>query len=106
MSSSESSSGVFSTTSPVSVVSNDCEEMFVSSSNKTPNFREWSPLSNLLAKIPLKAQKNYATMDLSFTCIAVDSKFLAIGTNVGLLYWYDREHDLLERLKIEVTKRF
>ena len=65
--------------------------------------REWSRQTNLLSKIPEKAQKGFATLELSLTCIGVLSDFLAVGTNVGIIYWYDRRRDTLERLKIEVS---
>jgi hypothetical protein len=68
--------------------------------------REWGPMYELLSRIPLKAQKGLATLDLKLTCVAAAAEFLAIGTNVGLVYWYNRKLDLLERLKTEVGNLF
>lgn len=64
--------------------------------------REWGPLNNLLSKIPMKAQKGLTTLDLKLTCIAVVTDYLILGTNVGLVYWYSRKTDVLDRLKANV----
>jgi hypothetical protein len=68
--------------------------------------REWGPMYELLSRIPLKAQKGLVTLDLKLTCVAAAAEFLAIGTNVGLVYWYNRKLDLLERLKTQVGNLF
>lgn len=65
--------------------------------------REWAPLTNLLGQIPLKAQRGLFTGDLNLTCIAALPNFLAIGTNHGLVYWYDRRNNELQRLRCENT---
>ena len=67
------------------------------------SLREWSQQINLLSKIPEKAQKGFMTLDLHLTCIGVISDYIALGTNVGLIYWYNRKQDSLERLKFEVS---
>lgn len=66
--------------------------------------REWSQQINLLSKIPEKAQKGFMTMDLHLTCVGVISDYIALGTNVGLIYWYNRNQDTLERFKFEVSE--
>ncbi|KAF4530166.1 hypothetical protein B566_EDAN001423 [Ephemera danica] len=63
--------------------------------------REWAPLSNLLQQIPQKAQKGLFTQDINFTCIDALPDFIAIGTNVGLVYWYNRKTKELQRLRCE-----
>jgi hypothetical protein len=65
--------------------------------------REWAPLTNLLQQIPQKAQKGLFTQDINFTCIDVLPDFIAIGTNVGLVYWYNRKTEELQRLRCEVS---
>jgi len=70
--------------------------------NPCPYLREWSPPIGLLSKIPEKAQKGFTTLDLALTCLSALPDYLAVGTNVGLIYWYDRKRDNLERLKVEV----
>ena len=64
--------------------------------------REWSPLTNLLQQIPQKAQRGLFTQDLNFTCIDVLPEFIVVGTNVGLVYWYNRRTEELQRLRCEV----
>ncbi|RLU23315.1 hypothetical protein DMN91_003519 [Ooceraea biroi] len=63
--------------------------------------REWAPLSILLQQIPAKKQNGIFMQDISFTCIAVLPEFIAIGTNHGLIYWYNREKQDLQRLRCE-----
>lgn len=61
-------------------------------------FREHSPYIQLLSKIPSRVHRGMVGYDLNLTCIAVHPKFLALGTNAGLVYWYDRGQDVLQRL--------
>ncbi|KAK0077997.1 hypothetical protein PV325_003188 [Microctonus aethiopoides] len=63
--------------------------------------REWSPLTNLLQQIPAKLQNGIFTQDIIFTCIDVLPEFIAIGTNCGIVYWFDRESGDLQRLRCE-----
>ncbi|XP_063980841.1 WD repeat-containing protein CG11141 [Diachasmimorpha longicaudata] len=65
--------------------------------------REWAPLTSLLQQIPVKLQNGIFTQDINFTCISVLPEFLAIGTNCGLVYWYNRETGDLQRLRCENT---
>ncbi|TRY79613.1 hypothetical protein TCAL_12625 [Tigriopus californicus] len=72
-------------------------------------FREHSPYIQLLSKIPSRVHRGMVGYDLNLTCIAVHPKFLALGTNAGLVYWYDRGQDILQRLwcsnrRIPITK--
>ncbi|XP_011302485.1 WD repeat-containing protein CG11141 [Fopius arisanus] len=63
--------------------------------------REWAPLTTLLQQIPVKLQSGLFTHDINFTCISALPEFLAIGTNCGLVYWYNRETGDLQRLRCE-----
>lgn len=63
--------------------------------------REWAPLAVLLQQIPAKMQNGIFTQDISFTCIDALTEFIAIGTNHGLVYWYNREKQDLQRLRCE-----
>ncbi|XP_024882624.1 WD repeat-containing protein CG11141 [Temnothorax curvispinosus] len=63
--------------------------------------REWAPLAVLLQQIPAKIQNGIFTQDISFTCIDALTEFIAIGTNHGLVYWYNREKQDLQRLRCE-----
>lgn len=66
-------------------------------------FQEWAPLTHLLQQIPLKVQKGLFSQDLSLTCVDVVSEYIALGTNLGLVYWYSRYNGDLQRLRLEVS---
>ncbi|KAG7198659.1 hypothetical protein KM043_006016 [Ampulex compressa] len=63
--------------------------------------REWAPLAMLLQQIPAKMQNGLFTHDISFTCIDAVPEFIAVGTNHGLVYWFDRQKQDLQRLRCE-----
>ncbi|XP_016920348.1 WD repeat-containing protein CG11141 [Apis cerana] len=63
--------------------------------------REWAPLALLLQQIPAKIQTGLFTHNINFTCIDAVPEFIAIGTNYGLVYWFDREKQDLQRLRCE-----
>ncbi|KAG8040699.1 hypothetical protein G9C98_002695 [Cotesia typhae] len=63
--------------------------------------REWAPLTSLLQQIPVKLQSGIFTQDINFTCIDAVPEFIAIGTNCGLVYWFDRASGDLQRLRCE-----
>lgn len=65
--------------------------------------REWSPLTNLLKKIPLKLQNGLFTQNINLTCIDVLPEFIAIGTDCGIVYWYNRDTNDMQKLKCEYT---
>lgn len=72
------------------------------SSEEEGILQEWAPLENLLQQIPVKAQKGLFTHDLNLTCVDVIPEFIAVGTNFGLVYWYDRRKGDLKKLPFEV----
>ncbi|XP_031840011.1 WD repeat-containing protein CG11141 [Nomia melanderi] len=63
--------------------------------------REWAPLAMLLQQIPAKIQNGLFTHNINFTCIDAVPEFIAIGTNHGLVYWFNREKQDLQRLRCE-----
>ncbi|XP_034196480.2 uncharacterized protein LOC117612003 isoform X1 [Osmia lignaria lignaria] len=63
--------------------------------------REWAPLAMLLEQIPAKIQTGLFTHNINFTCIDAVPEFIAIGTNYGLVYWFDRDKQDLQRLRCE-----
>lgn len=64
--------------------------------------REWSPLVNLVNKIPATVQRGLLFHDVSITCVDLIDEFVALGTNVGIVYWYNRKSGSVERLQAEV----
>lgn len=67
------------------------------------NLKEWAPLSNLLDKIPERLQKNLFYQELSITCVDVIKEFIALGTNLGIVLWYNRSNDTIQKLRTEVS---
>ncbi len=63
-----------------------------------PPFREHAPMHKLLSKIPQRVHRGVVGYDLNLTCLAAHPRFLALGANAGLVYWYDRREDRLSRL--------
>ncbi|XP_076675567.1 uncharacterized protein LOC143372851 isoform X2 [Andrena cerasifolii] len=63
--------------------------------------REWAPLAMLLQQIPAKIQNGLFTHNINFTCVDAVPEFIAIGTNHGLVYWFNREKQDLQRLRCE-----
>ncbi|KAF2882582.1 hypothetical protein ILUMI_23599 [Ignelater luminosus] len=69
----------------------------------TNTLREWAPLTDLFNRLPAKVQNGLFTYDIKLTCVDVLPEFLALGTNFGLVYWYDRKKRDLQKLRCEHT---
>lgn len=63
---------------------------------------EWAPLSDLLEKIPTKIQRGLFYIDVNITCLDVLPEFIAIGTDIGISFWYNRLTGDLQKLRSEV----
>lgn len=74
-------------------VSGGAEEGFV---------REWAPCSHILNLIPPRIQTGIFSNELYLTCVDAVSEYIALGTNIGLVYWYDRKKGNIQRLRCEV----
>lgn len=64
--------------------------------------REWAPLSEIINQIPIKVQTGLFSKYISITCIDVITEYLALGTNIGALFWYNRKLGQFEKFKCEV----
>lgn len=64
--------------------------------------REWAPLSGLLKELPIQARKGIFLENVALTCIDCVQDYLAVGTSIGVVYWYNRETNYVERLRPEV----
>lgn len=67
------------------------------------NLREWAPLADLLSKIPVKLQKGIFYQDVNITCVDALPEFIALGTNVGVVFWFNRTSGDLQKLRCEVS---
>lgn len=70
-------------------------------SNGFSNLREWAPLTDLLNRIPSKPNLNIFSGEVKITCVDILPEFIALGTNYGMAYWYDRKTKNLQRLRCE-----
>ena len=62
--------------------------------------KEHAPLDYLLSQIPKKAQKGMLIQcDLHLNCIDANDHFIALGSNVGVVFLYNRKDKELERLR-------
>lgn len=68
--------------------------------------REWLSLSNLLKFIPNKIRRGLIMQDVHFTCIDVANEFIAIGTNVGIVFWCNRITLKVTQYKPEVSQQY
>ncbi|KAI4502558.1 hypothetical protein M0802_002470 [Mischocyttarus mexicanus] len=53
--------------------------------------KEWAPPTALLESIPARTGIGLFNHNINFTCIAALCDFIAVGTNAGVVYWYNRE---------------
>lgn len=66
--------------------------------------REWAPLTDLFNKLPTRIQNGIFNQEVQLTCVDVLPEFIALGTNVGVVYWYNRKKKDLQRLRCEASK--
>lgn len=64
--------------------------------------QEWAPMSDVLNKIPTKTQIGIFHHDVNLTCVDILPEFIALGSNSGIVYWYDRKKKDMQRLRCEV----
>lgn len=65
--------------------------------------REWEPLTGLFSQLPTKAQNGLFSFDIKLTCVDILPEYIAVGTNFGLVYWYDRQKKNIQKLRCEVS---
>ena len=67
-------------------------------------FKEFERLDSLLSQVPKKAQYGILkTCDLVLTCIDANTKYIALGTNLGITFLYSRQRKSTQRLKATVS---
>lgn len=66
------------------------------------NIREWAPLTDLLNKVPVKVQKGFLHQELSIVCVDVLHNFIGLGTDAGIVFWYNRLTKDVQKLRCEV----
>lgn len=68
------------------------------------NLREWQPIDDVSQKIPSKVQRGFFYQELNVTCIDVLSEYLGLGSDVGIIFWYNRRNGNVQKLRTEVIK--
>ena len=66
-----------------------------------PVFREWVPLTDLIERVPPKFHQGFASRDLILTCVTCTRDSLVAGSNAGILFWFDRDSDLVCRKTVD-----
>ncbi|XP_054724762.1 tectonin beta-propeller repeat-containing protein 2-like [Uloborus diversus] len=66
-----------------------------------PWLQEFPLESDFLKHIPARAQRGLTTFDLVLSCLDVDGSYIALGSNVGIVYLFDRKRGCLQKLKDE-----
>ncbi|XP_074662450.1 tectonin beta-propeller repeat-containing protein 2-like [Tubulanus polymorphus] len=62
------------------------------------HLREFEPLNKLLKILPHRAQKGLFTVEVRYSCIDVCDEYIAVGSNIGVVFLYDRKKETLQRL--------
>lgn len=67
--------------------------------------REWAPLWDLWQRIPETVIKSFVIKrNVEITCLDAVDEFLALGSNVGIVFWYNRAKRKLHQFKCDVSK--
>ncbi|XP_011184188.2 WD repeat-containing protein CG11141 [Zeugodacus cucurbitae] len=71
------------------------------------SIREWAPLTDIMEKIPLRMIRALGIFpaDLNITCVDAISEFIALGSDAGIVFWYDRYTGELQKLRTEFPAR-
>ncbi|XP_063626481.1 WD repeat-containing protein CG11141 [Cydia splendana] len=77
--------------------------MEVTSGAEDAFVREWTPCTHILNLIPPRISTGIFSSELCLTCVDAVSDYIALGTNVGLVYWYDRKKGNIQRLRCEAA---
>lgn len=63
--------------------------------------KEYEPLTELLSQVPKKVQRGLQTQieTLEISCFDANQDFIALGSNIGIVFLYDRSKHTIERLR-------
>lgn len=67
----------------------------------TPVFREWVPLHHLIEKIPPRFHQGFVSKDLVLTCVTVSCDSILLGSNAGVLFWFNRSNHNVNRRNVD-----
>ncbi|BFG03420.1 WD repeat-containing protein1 [Drosophila madeirensis] len=69
------------------------------------SIREWAPLTDVIDRIPARLQRGIFPANLNLTCVDGTNEFLAVGSDAGIVFWYNRQTGEMQKLKSEVATR-
>lgn len=69
------------------------------------NLCEWFPLTDVFQKIPLKIQKGFFFSDLNVSCVDAVDEFIALGSDAGIVFWFNRRTNQVQKLRTEVRAK-
>nr|XP_014090842.1 WD repeat-containing protein CG11141 [Bactrocera oleae] len=71
------------------------------------SIREWAPLTDIMEKIPVRMIRSLGIFpaDLNITCVDAISEFIVLGSDAGIVFWYDRYSGELQKLRTEFPAR-
>ncbi|XP_065200241.1 uncharacterized protein LOC135831573 [Planococcus citri] len=65
------------------------------------NLQEFPSFNYCLCDIPIRVRKGFTIVEVHYTCIDAVDEYIAIGTNIGIVYWANRSTNKVERLRPE-----
>ncbi|KAH8348562.1 hypothetical protein KR084_008721 [Drosophila pseudotakahashii] len=77
----------------------------MASSKELCSIREWAPLTEVIEQIPARLQRGFFPANLNLTCVDATEEFLALGSDAGIVFWYNRHTGEMQKLKAEVATR-
>ncbi|KMY91978.1 WD repeat-containing protein CG11141 [Drosophila simulans] len=77
----------------------------MASSKELCSIREWAPLTEVIERIPARLQRGFFPANLNLTCVDATEEFLAMGSDAGIVFWYNRRTGEMQKLKAEVATR-
>ncbi|KAH8304548.1 hypothetical protein KR059_011918 [Drosophila kikkawai] len=77
----------------------------MATSKELCSIREWAPLTDVIDHIPAQLQRGFFPANLNLTCVDATEQFLAVGSDAGIVFWYNRQSGEMQKLKAEVATR-
>ncbi|XP_017002326.3 WD repeat-containing protein CG11141 [Drosophila takahashii] len=77
----------------------------MASSKELCSIREWAPLTEVIEQIPARLQRGFFPANLNLTCVDATEEFLAMGSDAGIVFWYNRHTGEMQKLKAEIATR-
>ncbi|EDW32298.1 GL11559 [Drosophila persimilis] len=77
----------------------------MANSKELCSIREWAPLTDIIDHIPARLQRGFFPANLNLTCVDGTNEFLAVGSDAGIVFWYNRQTGEMQKLKSEVATR-